>query len=670
VTSIADPFQLGEGANAKNANYGLEGRFIWSVVHQPLDHYINVATPTMYSTVNVDLDSNCTSHIDYCSLFGEPQEHPANGWVVTLDEQEKEIVYCRNFTVSDLVACRAYDRPHDQLFNYTLDHYTYDTLYSGKLYATTLLPFDCELNAYGQACGENVVFQTHYDIVIEMLSSGTVSVNFERTDLSFDARWIRNVWLEDGDLKVVFETRVRHIEPTYQEPHTTALVFAHVDPLTETGYPLSIAEDMVPCDNQDGFCVQTWCLVSEDATANQIDDFSGFKKLVFAVKVNGETKIYVTINFYIEAYHYGSNTHVQSQVDAGLQLYTDPYFNDPYYFGEGKYFIDCGKIYGILELSHYFQDLEVVIRRAYVCYSNEHDLLPYDPAYPDSTGCSTPGGYVHKKLVYSVYHHDVIEASYFNFELLEDNSYEDSEQRFCFEAHAVTPHGQLLQIEYHAVDPSLQLKLSEQYTELESQSISIQAKRSNDDYDNWHNHYTPDTDCDYEHSLYAVHCDRNKHYDYNLHRCVLTSYGGRHHYDNDDGPGYYHYDDDDDSNDYLAWIIIVAILIVALLLIAYIFNWFGFGSYAKAIFTTHATATATATSVVQQHNHYYDDRDVIVQGDGNVVGQQQFTSMQPRATSFNQQGNFQEQRRRNTTVIQQQQNNQQKQNEGDALFVF
>lgn len=664
VTTIADPFQLGEGANAKNGHYGLEGRFVWTVQHQPLDHYITVNNPSMYSTVNVDLDTNCTAHIDYCELFGEPQEHPANGWVVTLNEQENEIIYCRNFTISDLVGCRAYGRPHDHLFNYTLDHYTYDTLYSGALYATTLLPFDCEHHAYGEACGEDIVFQTHYNIVIEMLSSGTISVNFERTDLSFDARWLRNVWLEDGDLKVVFETRVRHIEPTDQMPHTTNLMFSHVDPLTETGYPLHIVDDMVPCDNQDGFCVQTWCLVSEDAIINQIDDFSGFKKLVFAVKVNGETKIYVTINFYIEAYHYGTDTYVQSQVDAALQLYSDPYFNDPYSMGEGTYFIDCGKIYGILSFSHYFEDLEAVIRRAYICYSNEIELVPYDPHYPDVTGCNTQGGYIHKKLVYSYDPQEPVEG-YFNFELLEDPSYEISAQRFCFEGHAVTPNGQLLQIEYHAVDPSLPTpKVYEGLIEMESKTLAAKVEPTYDDYDAWHDHYTPENTCDYEHALYAVHCERDKHYDYKLHRCVYDSYGDRDHYD-DDGPGRpygYHddYEDDDDDNDYLAWFIIVAILLAALFLIAYIFNWFGLGTAVSAFVVGHKTNQ----QAVVQHNHYIDDRDVIVQGHGNTVTQQQYTSMQPRTGSLNQDGI---QQRRNTNTYQQQEINNE---EGDDFFIF
>lgn len=690
VTSLVFPFQMGVGANAKNNHFGLAGGFNWVVLHQPLNQYITVSNPILPGNVNIDLNDNCTTPIDYCELFGEPQAPPANGWVVSLNQTAGEITYCRNFTLTELVGCRAFDRPLDHLFNYTIDPYTYDILYSGAVYATTLLPWNCDSHHDIGVCGEDVVFQTQYHVVIELLASGTLSVNFERTDIAFDAHWLRNIWLSDGDLRVCFETRVRHIEPTNVIPHTTALMFNHIDPLTETGYPLHIVDDMVPCNNEDGFCYQTWCLESEDALLNEIEDFSGFKRLVFAVKVNGETKVYVTINLYIEAYHYGGNTHVQTHIDADLQLYSDPYFSDPYEIEDGEVFIDCSTACGDIAFLGDCAHLIMVIKQAYICYSNDMELLPYDPQNPGSTGCNTPGSYVHQDLVYSEDDTDPI-VEYHEFYLVEGGEY--GHQRFCFVTHAVTPHGQLLQISYYAIDPSIQYKqgdVNAPLLELQTRSMSASSGSkqplkketrtyggyggNEDDSDEWHDHYTPEEDCDYEHSLYAVHCERGKHYDYELHRCVWDEHHEPPppHYDDDDEdygprPPHHYYDDEDDDSDdnnTMAYIIIAVVVLGALAVMAYIFGWFGSFRNVPVAGITAVSSTKQQQQVV--HQHFVDDRDTVINGNNNNV--QHYTSTSPSASFDGQQGGIQQ--RRNFTNQQQQQYQQNNRIDQDTFTFF
>lgn len=633
----ADPFQIGFGANAKNANFGLEGRFVWTVAHQPLDQFLSVSNPIMHATVNVDLEYNCTTQLDYCSLFEEPQENPANGWGVVLNDDQDEIIYCKTFVVGDLVACRSYDAPLDHLFNYTLDHTSYDALYSGRIYATTVLPDDCALNP-DEACGDNIVLETKYNLVFELLSSGVISVNFERTDFNFDGHWIRNVWTQYGDLKVVFETRVKHVAPTQSMPHTTNLMFDSIDNATETGYPMHIQNDQVPCDNRDGFCYQTWCLVSSDAVLNEITDFTGFKAIKFSVKINGEIQIYVTVNMYIDAHKLGMDTYVQSVVDAELTLYTDPYFQDGYDIVEGTYFLDCEKIFGILEFSHYYSNLEAVIRKAYVCYSNEIDLLPYDPEYPNETGCNTLGGFVHRDLVYSENPGDVI-VGHYAFELLEEGDGIHI-QKFCFEGRAITPHGQLLQIEYHGIDPTLDYQPA--LLEIQAKSTYPVSRKQNRSYDE------SEDDCDYSHAIYAVHCENGKHYDYEQHRCIRDDNYPRPPVPHDDDDNYPRppvsyddsdysydnhrhrpnsYDDEDDSDNDNATIIYVLIFFVflaALFFVGRMFNWFGFFG---------GVAVVSNRQQQQQvvHNTYVDDRDVSIIGHGNAVTQSQSTTYRPQS---------------------------------------
>lgn len=509
--------QFGVGANGKNTHIGMSTWVDWQVTQQPNDHYLPSIDDTSRGDINIDLSADCNEELDYCSLFGEPQPIPANEWTVTLSDdlnghhyQPSNITYCRNFTLEQLWGCHNFTDSYNSQFHVENNQEEHSVHYSGVLYATTLLPTHCQYHS-SEECGEEKLFGTRYEVDIWINADGTTSVAFQGSSIGLSAEWLRNLWLsgEDrGNLQVFIETRIKHIDATDQNPFTTRLVHPTLDAQHETGYPLSFLpeHDLVPppCRNEGGYCYQVWALRSYDAL--EVVDFSGEKPLSFWVEVNGEQRVRVNVRVHLVVKHIGSQVHLEGHLDAALQLYTDPQFQHPYSVDSGNSIIDCEYLFGVLRLIEH-DHLRVRIKRVSLCFSENGNILAYDPLYPESTGCNSTNVNVVKYLLYSeeASEQGYIEDETHHFTLRHDPPYGPHQEGFGFQAHAFTQFKQLLQVQWYAEEDGGHGAVIEQITEI---SLDGEAHTSRSEHS-------------YDHSHYTVTCPYNDwHYDYDLHRCV------------------------------------------------------------------------------------------------------------------------------------------------------
>jgi len=511
--------QLGFGASGRSVNKGLYGAYTWSVVHQPLNSQLAVST-TPLGPVHLwlDLDMNCFTPLDYCTLFQEPQAPPANNWTVTLNPSTSALQYCRNFTLGDLLGCRAYGDVHTQLLSYSNVDMT--NIYTGRFFATMVTPDNCHnhVTAYYGSCGDRTISSSAFDFSLTLGIGGVLSANYVAADLGFDAVWIENIWLQTGDLKMVIETRVRHVERDPQTMPTTTML---VNPLVlieeETGFPMFFSPTEAVCNNlrDPEFCYQQWCLVTEGAMTHQITDFSGFKPITFEVEVKGQVVSNVRVNIDLTAYHTGDHQHVDGQIDASLTLYRDSHFTEVYNGLTGSWLLDCEWLYGELELGHYFHGFVPQIHSAYICWSPTGDMVPYDPENPSTTGCNSRMDAVHY-LVYSTDPYTPVnDPPNHDFQLIPMPPH-PYQVRFAWMVHALTPFKQVLQIRWKAYGDGG--ALIEQVTEFDL-SAGEEYQPPNEVQDGDH---------------YMVKCAEGLYYDQELHTCVPIENG----------------DDDDDDGDH------------------------------------------------------------------------------------------------------------------------
>ena len=523
VQGYGPAVQVGLGASNKNLKLGLSGWFTWVVSNPPTDSQLPTPVQSnQHGDVNIELEPDCEEDLDYCELFGDgAAQAEANQWIETLGtvsvDGAQNITYCRNFTLEQLLSCRQFDQPSTRLFSYERDSSTDVITYTGFLHSTTVLDEHCSYHG-NSVCGEEVVFDTHYELSITLDAQGTRSISFLASDIEFQARWLRNVWTHSGDIRVVIETRIRHQDATALQPYTTILVQGQLLSDHETGYPLHMVQSEVPCRQEGDYCYQEWELESEDARQNQIDDFSGVKPLQFIVQVNGEQRVPVRVRINLHAKHVGSQVHLDSQIDAALQLYTDRYLHYPYECEYGRSFVDCDTVYAVLTLL-YHEHLQVRIRDVYLCFpeaGSTHELLPYDAQHPQTTGCSTPGAV--RLLVYSEDPSEVVDRpEVHKFLLIADPPTGIYRQGFQLEAHAFTAHKQLLQVHWYAEEEDGQGGLIEGIAD-----YSIEGRRpgyGSDDDDDLFHYYGQ------HHANMAVDCEHSwEVYSWNAGRCVAAAH--------------------------------------------------------------------------------------------------------------------------------------------------
>ena len=492
--------QVGYGANGENLNAGLRAGFSWSIVHQPYEVSLELSPSHVCSYIILDLTEDCNDDQEYCSLFGEPDEGAANGWVATLNESASLITYCANFTIEELLNCRSFDDHYKSLFTVKETSDCEDCVieYTGQLFQTTVFPDNCEMHGEDM-CGEIVVLSSCYNISLELDASGTVEISFLVSDIDFWLHWLHNVWLcgEDaGNLKVVIRTRI--CQGGDEDIH---LCNPSVDTVTETGYSLTFVDPLSPeCDLTDDFCYQIWNLQTSGAA--NIIDFSGFKLLKWDVCKNNMVIGHVSANLDLHAKHMGEQIHLDGKVDAAVALYTDSDYETEYHCDP---LTDCERLYGKLCLTNH-EHLDVEIRKSYICFSQYRDLIHFDPMFPDSTGCNTPGDDVIKVLIYSTnpWESETINPELHEFEINSLTPPENDCETFNFKILAYTKYKQSLQIVWCAHENGGFGGLVESISEYHMNDGSFNHVRRE--------HQEEDHD-------FLVHCPDDWFFDWEVHRC-------------------------------------------------------------------------------------------------------------------------------------------------------
>ncbi len=506
--------QFGVGANGKNVLLGASVWFTWVVDHQPFNPQFHVPDSYRQGDININLNDTCNlPPLNYCDLFGEPQEMPANNWEVELAEGKKTITYCRNFTLHELLGCRAFDEPHRQLFNHTQDPRTHVITHNGTIHVTTLCPKDCE--HHPSVCGEQIKLNAHTDLIITIFANGTSSATFTTKQFGLSVKWIRNIWLtgrDRGDLKVILETKIAHVNPTREFPFTTRLIDPIVLTELETGFPIEFVGPVPPCDNIScpGFCLQQWCLRTFGAGREDppILDFSGFKPLRFGVEVRGRRRNDAGVNLDLWVKHTGDQAHLDGKLKAELQLFKDRDFRFP--IDHFKKLVDCDQICGLLQLI-FHTHLNLEIDKVYLCFSQQGDLVPFDPKFPETTGCNTANLDVVHELMFSrdpADQGDIDQATH-QFRIVRNPPSAPHQEGFCFITHAFTKHKQLVQVRWFAEEHGGYGGLIEHITEYSFDYDDDSSQIEKRDYDTH----------SYSYSDYEVSCPKGYTYNYNNRYC-------------------------------------------------------------------------------------------------------------------------------------------------------
>jgi hypothetical protein len=513
--------QVGYGANGQNTHAGVFVEFLWSVVHQPYDVSLELTASLSSSFITIDLTEDCLDPEEYCGLFGEPDQGAVNGWTVSLNETTSLITYCANFTMEDLLNCRAFGDHYTSLFTVIEESSCENCIivYNGQLYQSTILGDNCGNWSEG-LCDEVIALSSCYNITLELDSGGSIDVSFLTNDIDFWVQWLYNVWLcgEDaGNLKVVLKTRIcQGGDPEIK------LCNPLVDVSTETGYPLVFVDPLdPPCHVIGDFCYQTWTLRTFDA--HDVEDFSGFKLLKWDVCKNDVVVGHVSANHNLHAKHIGSQIHLDGKVNAAVTFYTDSYFDQPYNSME---LVDCEHLYGKVCLTNH-EHLDAEIRKAYICFSPERDLIPFNPMDPGHTGCNTPGDDVVKILIYSTnpWDFDIVPENLHDFQIIPHGDMDNSCEFFKFTVLAYTPYKQVLQIVWCAHEDGGFGGLVESISEYRmDDGFFSRTRREHQEG---------------EHA-FTVHCPSDSFFDWTAHRCHTT----HHHHRNDD-------EGDDDDHDEL-----------------------------------------------------------------------------------------------------------------------
>lgn len=506
--------QIGEGANNRNANMGIGAGFNWMIVHQPIDeeYYVD-AQQTHCADLAMDLytDGDChltnnTGDIQYCDYFDEYVYTPVNGWHASHSSIDNTVTYCRNFTLEELISCHNFSDIHGGLFSVINsvscqnDTINCAITYYGTLYETTVYTPSCELE-----CNETITSSACYNISISIDASGTSEISYYADGSGFDLQWMGNIWLcgeDKGNLKVKLRTYINQ----RSGDELVYLCNPRIHHETETGYPIDFDPSLPlpPCTYP--HCTQDWVLRTFDAYG--VEDFSGVKTIEWDICTNGEPfdNVIATIN--LHAKHVGEQTHIEDgAVEAALSLYNERSFSLPY---TGTTMIDCDNLYGLLCLTNHAH-LDVIIKEAYICFSAERNLIPYDPLHPGTTGCNTPGSDVRILQIYDFYND--IETIHM-FELLFNPPDTAACEGFVFRVKAYTQYAQILRIQWCAQENGGNGGLIGLISEIQHGDGRVTQRHSEHDEE--------------DHS-FTVACPHSWYYDWGLYEC-------RHHdhWDNDD----------------------------------------------------------------------------------------------------------------------------------------
>jgi len=378
-----------------------------------------------------------TPYQDYKDLF--TVDFDSNGWTKEINEDELTVYYSRNFTLYDLLDCKDADE-NGPLITISDDK----THYQGYLYGAVVRAN----NLHNEHECETILFQTKYKFEIWVQTEGVLSSIIMVSPVEFTGEWIRNIWLQSGDVIVEFETHINHIEQDDDDDQTTKLGDAQILVEQETGVPFHLIYVDSECeahDDEDKKCKQIWQIRTYDAIG--VLDFSGFKPIQFTVFVDGYPRTTVILNLHLTI-HRSNDPKVDNMLGATLELFHDRDLKCLYDPSDNykSSFIDCSDIFG--KVSFHNKTVSVHLDQIFLCTGSSGDPLPYDPSYPHTTGCNTPGI---DKTVITLYDKDTGQSNtMFDFDFIQDPPQGPSEIGFKYQARILSNHKQLLQVHWKA----------------------------------------------------------------------------------------------------------------------------------------------------------------------------------------------------------------------------
>lgn len=367
--------QIGLGANGRSLKHGAFMRANFTVLHQPLSPGVVFERPPGAPPLTgaIETPEFCSEELDYCDLF--VSREPANGWELTYPAgMNHTLRYCRNYTLSELLQCRPYGLPHEELF-VPSDHAQWATnnsmLYRGRLYATVPLSEGCDqwvspnspLSHDG--CQEITLSQHAYDISFNLENTGELSVVFQASRLEFDAIWMRNIWTCENCLQVVVRTITRHQLVSLvvlRDPSFLTVPWNATIALLDPGQPGCLPE------SPDNYCYQDWVITSLECADSHDHHFEGSFQIRW---LYGPHDSEVEAWLHVDAQHHGPAHYLNDTVQAHLTLYTDHLHCDEYDCGHPYYcvnhFEEGDHAFARLSL-HNYGWLEPRILRVYIGY--------------------------------------------------------------------------------------------------------------------------------------------------------------------------------------------------------------------------------------------------------------------------------------------------------------
>lgn len=357
--------QSGHGASGKNQEWGMYMSFTATLASQPFDSSLEIYTTSVTGIMRANLVQKATSPVNYCGLFDEPRTETINDWVPTYNPATHSVTYCRNFTLNELLKCRAHGDKYKALFvtSGTPDMEDHGHVnFAGTIYQTTVQPQgECSVWENGM-CGERIISTTSYNITVFTNTSGVQRVDVTQTDFEFNIEWLENRWTccgneDSGNIRVLIETQVSH--------GGRKLINPRINFAEETGYPLSFEEIASECDPDiSTHCVQRWTLSSENG--GNVIDFSGIKPLIWDVYEGKSIIAHVSALMTLRARHVGSQVHLNDgQVSAELNFYSDRNLQTPL---EQKRIIDSTPMFASICLDSN-RHLGIVVDQVSICYS-------------------------------------------------------------------------------------------------------------------------------------------------------------------------------------------------------------------------------------------------------------------------------------------------------------
>lgn len=475
--------QVGHGASGRNREWGVYMRLDLELASQPHDDALALNTVQTKALLRSNLEQRNAVPIDYCALFDEPRQETINGWRPTYSTAMHTVTYCRNFTLNEMLKCRAAGDRYATMFKAINADIEDDghVNFAGTVHQTTVQP-RTECSVWNDdTCGERVVSATSYNITVVTNASGVRRVDIVHSDFEFDIRWLENRWMccgadESGNLRVIVETTV--------SGEKRKLINPRVNFADETGHPLTFEDEEAPCEaGGDGsVCVQRWSLRTYGGSG--VVDFSGVKPLLWDVFERRSIIAHVTATMTLRARHVGSQTHLDDgRVGAQLTFFSDRSLHTRYDADKAP---DGTPLFASLCLDRH-RHLHLVVNEVTVCYSLKHDL---------------GDGECDKRMVmYSRHGEPVVNASIHAFEFITNPPEGSHCAGFSFLARAYTKYRQVVSVDY-----------SVQEVTGDGGLIELWHDDDDDDDDDWPHHHA----ISYPYAAYCIH---PRTFDWEHHHC-------------------------------------------------------------------------------------------------------------------------------------------------------